>query len=80
MTTLLIYLLINSARASEHPCEEIKAACEAAKFTGHALWKECIEPLVEGKPAAKDAKPLPKVDAAVITACKTKHGMDGAHH
>jgi hypothetical protein len=57
-----------------HPCKEIKAACEAAgykkgdhKETGKGLWKDCVQPLAEGKSVAGVS-----VSADKIAACKAK--------
>ena len=57
-----------------HPCKEIKAACETAGFTkgGHkdgnkGLWKDCIQPLKEGKTVAGV-----NVTPEQVAACKAK--------
>lgn len=57
-----------------HPCKEIKAACEAAGFKKGAhkdgnkgLWKDCIEPLKEGKTVAGV-----NVTPEQVAACKAK--------
>ncbi|WP_413574501.1 hypothetical protein ACLVWU_09760 [Bdellovibrio sp. HCB290] len=55
------------------PCQKIKAACEAAGFVGgdpkakKKLWKDCVDPLIEGK-SVKGVS----VSAADVEACKMK--------
>ncbi len=59
--------------AKNHPCQKVKAACEAAGFKqgGHAeqkgLWKDCVDPVMEGKSVAGVT-----VSADDISACKIK--------
>jgi hypothetical protein len=57
----------------DHPCQKVKAACEAAGFKKgeHAnkkgLWKDCVDPVMEGKSVAGVT-----VSAADVSACKIK--------
>ena len=59
-----------------HPCNEITNACKAAGFvkgaakTGNGIGADCITPLIEGTPPTNATIPLPKVDPAIIAACK----------
>ena len=79
--SFLAFLLLSLASSSgfaevdsKHPCKTLKAACEAAGYVkgGHknnnkGLWKDCMQPLVEGKSVAGVS-----ADAAVVAACKEK--------
>jgi hypothetical protein len=58
----------------KHPCKTLKSACEAAGYYkgGHkqdnkGLWKDCMQPLLDGKTVAGVS-----ADAAVVAACKEK--------
>lgn len=60
-----------------HPCTEITNACKAAGFvngaakSGNGIAADCMVPLADGTPQpAKATIPLPKVDPAIIAACK----------
>lgn len=73
----LVVLGSVSAFANEgknHPCKEVKAACEAAGFkkgdhkNNKGLWKDCIDPVMEGKSVAGVT-----IGSDVIAACKEKH-------
>lgn len=66
------------------PCKEIAEACKQAGFIpgdwkkGDGLWRDCVDPLIQGVSSVPGAtKPLPKVDAGVIAACKAKHPKFG---
>ncbi len=83
---LLIGLPANfAARADERtPCLKIKQVCEEAGFKQNAvkegigLQVDCIRPLIEGTPQRKSAaKPLPRIDASVVAACKAKNPTFG---
>jgi hypothetical protein len=71
----------HSARAEDHkPCMQIKAACEQAGFKqgavseGMGLQIDCLQPIISGSPQRPGAKnPLPTIDPAVVTACKTRN-------
>jgi len=81
MKTLVMSLIVLSSMQAfadhheeSHPCKEIKAACEAAGFKqgGHqqnnkGLYKDCMQPLAEGKAVAGV-----NVSADKIAACKAK--------
>ena len=80
------------ARAADEapgPCKQIAEACKSAGFApgdwkkGDGLWKDCVDPIVQGKAQPAGAsKPLPTVDAATVQACKEKHPKfgEGKHH
>ncbi|UYL08100.1 hypothetical protein B9G69_013700 [Bdellovibrio sp. SKB1291214] len=57
----------------DHPCAKVKAACEAAGFKQGAhkdkkgLWKDCVDPVMEGKSVAGVT-----VATSDIEACKMK--------
>ena len=62
-----------------HPCEQVVKACESAGFVkgqakaGTGLWKDCIDPIMQGgAQPAKATKALPTVDPSVVAACKAK--------
>ncbi|MBO9667172.1 MAG: hypothetical protein J7501_10205 [Bdellovibrio sp.] len=56
-----------------HPCKEVKTACEAAGFkqgehkNKKGLWKDCVEPVMNGKSVSGV-----NVSSNVISACKVK--------
>jgi len=65
-------------------CETIEAACRGAGFVegdyqkGYGLWKDCIDPIMQGaKQPAKAIKPLPSVQPATVAACKQKNPKFG---
>lgn len=70
-----------SASAEDHaPCLQIKTACEQAGFkqgdvaNGNGLQVDCIRPLMAAAPQrAKASRPLPKVDAAIVLACRQRN-------
>jgi hypothetical protein len=57
----------------DHPCKEVKEACEAAGFKkgahkeGKGLWMDCIQKLKEGQAVAGVTVPAEK-----LAACKAK--------
>ena len=66
------------------PCKEIAAACRNAGFIkgdwkkGDGLWRDCVDPIMQGKTSVPGAtKPLPAVDAGLVSACKAKHPKYG---
>ena len=75
---------MGTAFAEEGPCKQIKDACTTAGFIkgeakeGKGLWKDCVDPIMQGTTAAKSVLPLPKVDPAVVAACKAKKPKFGA--
>lgn len=85
MKTLLITLLSLSLTANadnhkgghgDHPCKEIKEACEAAGFKkgehkdGKGLWKDCIDKVAKGETVTGVT-----ISAEAVAACKSKHEM-----
>jgi len=67
------------------PCKEIANACRNAGFIkgdwkkGDGLWRDCVDPIIQGKSSAPGGtKPLPAVDASLISACKAKHPKYGS--
>jgi hypothetical protein len=65
-------------------CKKIADACKAAGFVkgdwkkGDGLWRDCVDPIVQGQTTVPGAtKPLPTVDAAVVTACKASNPKFG---
>jgi hypothetical protein len=73
-----------AAQHGDGPCKQVKEACEKAGFVkgeakeGKGLWRDCINPVMQGTTAAKSKLPLPSVDASVVAACKQKHPKFGA--
>ncbi len=65
------------------PCEQIKSACLSAGFVkgeakqGKGLYKECVNPIIQGKTPSKATITLPTVDPSVVSACKAKHPKFG---
>ncbi len=59
---------------NKHPCKALKSSCEAAGYVkgGHknnnkGLWKDCMQPLLDGKTVAGVT-----ADSANVSACKEK--------
>ncbi len=68
------------AAPRQGPCEQIVAACRDAGFVeggatkGDGIRIDCIDPIMQGKPAARNrGMPLPSVDAQVVAACRSAH-------
>src|SRR5271154_1581183 len=66
---------------SHGACKRIEAACQSAGFVagqfkkGFGLWRDCVDPIVQGKTPTCEAgvacKPLPtNVNAGDISSCK----------
>lgn len=58
----------------KHPCQAVRAACEAAGFTqgghksgGKGLYVDCMQKLLKG-----EAVPGVSVDSATLQACQSK--------
>ena len=67
------------------PCHQVIEACENAGFVqgeykeGYGLWRDCIDPIMQGKTAAPGTtKALPSVDANLVAACRAKHPKFGS--
>ena len=65
-------------------CKPIEDACRNAGFIqgdwkkGDGLWRDCVNPLVQGKTSVPGAtKPLPSVDGKLVADCKAKHPKFG---
>jgi hypothetical protein len=66
------------------PCKQIAQACKDAGFIkgdwkkGDGLWRDCVDPIMQGQTNVPGGtKPLPKVDASLVSACKEKHPKFG---
>jgi hypothetical protein len=66
------------------PCKQVAQACQQAGFIkgdwkkGDGLWRDCVDPLMQGKTSAPGAtKPLPAVDPNLVAACKAQHPKFG---
>lgn len=76
--TLALSLFSAPSFAGNGPCEQIVNACTGAGFVvkeakeGKGLWRDCVNPIIQGTTASKSVLPLPTVAPAVIAACKTK--------
>ena len=64
----------SSAFAADHPCKEVKAACESAGFVnkahktkGKGLHIDCMQKLFKGEPVAGV-----NVSPETVNACKSK--------
>ena len=63
----------STTEAVNHPCRKIESACTAAGFIkrhhkeGKGLWKDCMEPLMNGKTVTGVT-----VDPSDIQACQAK--------
>lgn len=73
LITVFFVLFSASVTAANRPCMEIAEACKNAGFSQHGpagkdILKDCVTPIVAGKP-------VPNVtfnDQSVIAACKIK--------
>jgi hypothetical protein len=70
--------------APPNECKEIAEACRQAGFIkgdwkkGDGLWRDCVNPIVQGKTSVPGAtKPLPVVDGKLVADCKAKHPKFG---
>ncbi len=76
--------LAHGEDANEGPCKQIKEACTKAGFIkgeakeGKGLWKDCIDPIMQGTTAKKSVLPLPSVDPSLVAACKAKRPKFGS--
>ncbi len=63
----------------ETPCGKIVDACMKAGFVdphgrnGTGLVEHCLNPILQGTKGDGAKLPLPKVDPALVTACKASH-------
>ena len=71
-------------RRAQAACAQITAACRNAGFvqggaqSGTGIMVDCVQPIMRGTAAPrKAAKPLPKIDPDVITACRTQNPQFG---
>jgi arylsulfatase A-like enzyme len=81
-TLVVLALAIVAATAStargEGACEQINDACRDAGFvrgraaSGEGLRLDCFEPLVQGRTASTSSRALPRVDPALIAACRAE--------
>ena len=70
---------------SQGSCHQILKACEDAGFVkgeyqeGYGLWRDCIDPIMQGKTTVPGAsKTLPSIDAGLVAACKAKNPKFGS--
>jgi hypothetical protein len=66
------------------PCQKVADACKSAGFVkgdwkkGDGLWRDCVDPIMQGQTTVPGGtKPLPAVDAGLVSACKAKHPKYG---
>lgn len=68
------------AQKDNHPCKDVKAACESAGFIKgdhkdkKGLYKDCMQPIMNGQ-----SVPGVNVGADVVAACKAKKAEHQAH-
>ena len=73
LLALTLPLASSFAETHNHPCKEVKKACESAGFTrgGHkekkGLYIDCMKPLKEGK-----SVPGVTVEKSILDACIAK--------
>jgi len=65
-------------------CKQIKKACKKSGFVnggwkqGKGLWRNCINPVVQGQTAVESAfRPLPMLDAKIVDDCKSANPRFG---
>ena len=73
-----------NAYAADGACAQITKACEAAGFvkgaarSGAGLKVDCVDPILEGRPAPRKAsRPLPQVDPATVAECRAQNSSFG---
>jgi hypothetical protein len=78
------FALQANAAGPPGPCMQIAQACEAAGFIkgdwkkGDGLWRDCVDPIVQGQTSVPGGtKPLPSVAASTVAACKAKNPKFG---
>ena len=85
LSAFVVYLLLagfsavaaKKEKKGSHFCVDVKKACEKAGFAkgnakvGKGLWRDCIEPIMQGKTESKSN--LPAIDPEIVKGCKAKH-------
>jgi hypothetical protein len=88
-TFIVLFLTLTSlAFAEKLPkdpnCAQVYQACQNAGFVvgeakiGKGLWKDCVDPIMQGTTAKTATLPLPSVSAQVVSACKAHHPKFGS--
>jgi len=77
-------IALAQSKGAPGPCNQIAAACSKAGFIkgdwkkGDGLWRDCVDPIMQGKTnVSGGTKPLPSVDANLISQCKAQHPKFG---
>ena|SRR6185437_2794624 len=72
------------AALAKGPCKQVVQACRSAGFVkgawkkGNGLWRDCVNPIMQGNTSPTGAtKPLPSVDASIVSACHAKRAKFG---
>jgi hypothetical protein len=64
-------------------CQQVRYACLNAGFVpggapdGNGLWKDCIDPILQGTTQNGASPPLPRVDQRVVEACRASNPAFG---
>ncbi|MDG0816644.1 hypothetical protein [Bdellovibrio svalbardensis] len=81
IAAMIVFGSVNAfAQKGEHPCKEIKSACESAGFVKgehkekKGLYKDCMQPVMAGQSVAGV-----NVSADVVSACKAKKAEHTEH-
>jgi N-acetylglucosamine-6-sulfatase len=79
-TNCLCITIASRAEAAKGACAQIRKVCQDAGFVqggvkeGNGLQADCIKPILQGTPGPRKAsKPLPRVPAETIAACKVEN-------
>ena len=74
MTSFVVLVGSLALAALPEPCQQMKSACVAAGFTtgagkvkGKRLYKDCMQPLMDGRTVSGVA-----IDPLVVEACKAR--------
>jgi hypothetical protein len=65
------------AAPNQRVCQQVMSACLDAGFVqgggreGNGLWKDCIDPIMQGTAQRGASLPLPPVNPRVVAACRT---------
>ena len=74
---------VTSRAADRGFCQQIRSACLDAGFVqggardGNGLWRDCIDPVIQGRIPRGTRLPLPHVNPRIVAACRTNNPAFG---